>query len=80
MPRIRAGTSRSTSATRAAARERLAAQLTAGADVVVAPTWLTHRRALLPVGETRQARAWTAAAVRVAREAIEIGLERAGRR
>ncbi len=59
-----------------AARERLAAQLTAGADVIVAPTWLSHRRALLPVGETRQARAWTAAAVRLAREAVEIGLER----
>jgi hypothetical protein len=58
-----------------AARGRLAAQVVAGADVIVAPTWLTHRRALLPVGETRQARAWTAAAVRLAREAVEIGLE-----
>jgi hypothetical protein len=60
----------------AAARERIAGQVAVGADVVTAPTWLTHRRALLPVGETRQARAWTAAAVRVAREAIEMGLER----
>lgn len=59
-----------------AARERLAAQVTAGADVVVAPTWLTHRRALLPLGETRRAGAWTAAAVEVARQALEIGLER----
>jgi hypothetical protein len=58
------------------ARERIAAQVVAGADVVVAPTWLTHRRALLPLGETRRATAWTTAAVRVAREAIELGLER----
>ncbi len=57
----------------AAARERIAAQVAAGADVVVAPTWLTHRRALLPLGETRRAAAWTADAVRVAREAVEIG-------
>ena len=60
----------------AAARERIAAQVAAGADVVVAPTWLTHRRALLPLGETRRAAAWTAAAVRVAREAVEVGSER----
>ena len=59
-----------------AARERLAGQVTVGADAVVAPTWLTHRRALLPLGETRRAGAWTAAAVRTAREAVEIGLER----
>jgi hypothetical protein len=59
-----------------AARERIAAQVLRGADVVVAPTWLTHRRALLPLGETRRAAAWTAAAVRVAREAVEVGLER----
>ncbi len=59
-----------------AARERIAAQVAAGADVVVAPTWLTHRRALLPLGETRRAAAWTAGAVRVAREAVEIGSER----
>ena len=58
-----------------AARERIASQVALGADVVVAPTWLTHRRALLPLGETRRATAWTASAVRVAREAVEIGLE-----
>jgi len=58
------------------ARERIATQVVAGADVVVAPTWLTHRRALLPLGETRRAAAWTTAAVRVAREAIDLGLER----
>jgi len=58
------------------ARERIAAQIAIGADVVVAPTWLTHRRALLLLGETRRAGAWTAAAVRLAREAVEIGLER----
>ena len=43
---------------------------------MVAPTWLTHRRALLPLGETRRAGAWTAAAVSIARQAVEIGLER----
>ncbi|MEA2026444.1 MAG: homocysteine S-methyltransferase family protein, partial [Chloroflexota bacterium] len=59
-----------------AARERLAAQVAAGADVIVAPTWRTHRRALLPLGETRRAAVWTAAAVRVARDAVEVGLER----
>jgi S-methylmethionine-dependent homocysteine/selenocysteine methylase len=58
------------------ARDRLAALVAAGADVLLAPTWLTHRRALLPVGETRRAREWTAAAVRLAREAAEVGLER----
>jgi hypothetical protein len=58
------------------ARDRMANQVAAGADVIVAPTWQTHRRALVPVGETRQARAWTSAAVRVAREAVEVGLER----
>ena len=59
-----------------AARERLAAQVAAGVDVVVAPAWLTHRRALLPLGETRRARDWSDAAVRLAREAVEQGLER----
>ena len=59
-----------------AARARIAAQVEAGADVVVAPTWLTHRRALLPLGETRRAAAWTAAAVRLGRQAVELGLER----
>jgi len=58
------------------ARDRIATQVAAGADIVVAPAWLTHRRALLPIGETRRAAAWTAAAVRVARDAVEIGLER----
>ncbi|MFV2062950.1 MAG: hypothetical protein ACC726_05480 [Chloroflexota bacterium] len=60
----------------AAARERIAAQVVSGADVVMAPAWLTHRRALLPLGETRRARDWTAAAVRVARDGVEVGLER----
>lgn len=55
-------------------RSELADQIAAGADVVLAPTFLTHRRALLPVGESRRAREWTNAAVRVAREAIEEGL------
>jgi hypothetical protein len=59
-----------------AARERIAAQVAAGADVVVAPTWQTHRRALLPLAETRRAADWTAAAVRVARDAVELGSER----
>jgi hypothetical protein len=58
------------------ARERIATQVACGADVVVAPTWLTHRRALLPLAETRNVAAWTAAAVRVARDGVEIGLER----
>ena len=60
----------------AAARTRIAEQVAVGADAVVAPTWLTHRRALLPLGETRRARDWTAAAVRVARDGVEVGLER----
>ena len=59
-----------------AARDAMGDLGAAGADVVVAPTWLTHRRALLPVGETRRAAAWTAAALRLAREAVESGLER----
>lgn len=58
-----------------AARERVAAAVAAGADVIVAPTWLTHRRALLPIGETRRARAWSEAAVRIARQGVELGLE-----
>jgi hypothetical protein len=58
------------------ARGELSAQVAAGADIVVAPAWLTHRRALEGVGESRRARAWTAAAVRLAREAVEGGLER----
>jgi hypothetical protein len=59
-----------------AARSRLAGQVAVGADIVLAPTWLTHRRALLPLGETRRAGEWTAAAVHLAREAVELGLER----
>jgi S-methylmethionine-dependent homocysteine/selenocysteine methylase len=58
------------------ARAEIAGQVAAGADIVVAPAWLTHRRALEAVGESRRAQAWTAAAVRLAREAVEEGLER----
>jgi Homocysteine S-methyltransferase len=57
------------------AQARLVGQVAAGADVIVAPTWLTHRRALLPLGETRRAASWTAAAVRVARDSLGQGLE-----
>src|SRR5688572_18831220 len=60
----------------AAARERIAAQIAAGADIVLAPTWQTHRRALMAVGESRRAVAWTQAAVEVAREGVDAGLER----
>ncbi len=60
----------------AGARGRIADQVAAGADVVIAPTWLTHRRALLPLGETRRAADWSAAAVRLARDGVEVGLER----
>ncbi len=60
----------------AAARDRIAVQIAIGADVVLAPTWRTHRRALLPLGETRQAQAWTQAALTVAREGVEAGIER----
>lgn len=42
----------------------------------MAPAWLTHRRALEAVGESRRAQAWTIAAVRLAREAVETGRER----
>lgn len=63
----------------AASRDRMAGFVAAGADVLVAPTWLTHRRALLAVGETRRAQAWTAAAIRVAREAVDVGLEQRDR-
>ena len=48
--------------------------MAAGADIVLAPTFLTHRRALLPIGESRRAREWTEAAVRLTREAVEVGL------
>jgi len=59
----------------AVSRDAMAELVAAGADVLVAPTWLTHRRALLPTGETRRAAAWTEAALRIAREAAETGLE-----
>lgn len=55
------------------ARQDLAARVSAGADAIVAPTWLTHRRALVQVGESRRSREWTEAAVRLAREAAEEG-------
>jgi hypothetical protein len=58
------------------ARGEISAQVVAGADMVVAPAWLTHRRALEAVGESRRARAWTTAAVRLARDAADDGLER----
>jgi S-methylmethionine-dependent homocysteine/selenocysteine methylase len=60
----------------AAERERIAEQVVSGATVVVAPTWRTHRRALMAVGESRRAAAWTARAVQLAREGVEVGLER----
>jgi S-methylmethionine-dependent homocysteine/selenocysteine methylase len=59
-----------------AARERIAGQVAAGADIVLAPTWRTHRRALMDVGESRRAWEWTDAAVRIAREGVDAGLER----
>ncbi len=43
----------------------------AGADLITAPAWLTHRRALMEIGESRRAAEWTRAAVHLAREAIE---------
>jgi len=55
-------------------RSEMATQIAAGADIVLAPTFLTHRRALLPIGESRRSREWTEAAVRLAREAVEVGL------
>lgn len=58
------------------ARARIAEQVAAGADIVAAPAWLTHRRALMRVGESRRARAWSMLAVEVAREGVEAGLER----
>jgi len=56
----------------------MADQVAAGATVLLAPTWLTHRRALVSVGETRRARDWTSRAASVARQAAEIGGERRG--
>jgi hypothetical protein len=55
------------------ARRRLAAQVTAGADVIVAPAYWTARDVLARYGEARRAAAWTMAAVALAREAIEAG-------
>ncbi len=57
-------------------RKALADQIEAGADLITAPTWLTHRRALMDIGESRRAAEWTQAAVRLARESIEEGLGR----
>ncbi len=59
-------------------RDEMVAQVLAGADFLVAPTWLTHRRALVPVGEARRAREWTELAVEVARESAQIARERLG--
>ena len=59
-----------------AVRGRHAAQVAAGADVILAQTYLTHRRALARVGEARRARELTRAAVAVARSAVDEGLER----
>jgi hypothetical protein len=59
-----------------AVRGRHAAQVAAGADVILAQTYLTHRRALARVGEARRARELTTAAVAVARSAVDEGLER----
>ena len=61
-------------------RQALAAQVEAGADVITAPAWLTHRRALMEIGESRRAAEWSRAAVQLAREAIEEGLSRRGER
>jgi len=57
-------------------RGEMTDQVFAGADILLAPTWLTHRRSLVPVGETRRAQEWTSLAVGVAREAVERGRER----
>ncbi|MDQ3491892.1 MAG: homocysteine S-methyltransferase family protein [Chloroflexota bacterium] len=56
-----------------AVRERMIAQVTAGADVLLAHTFLTHRRALARVGEARRARELTLSAVVLARQAAERG-------
>ncbi len=60
----------------AAVRERMSAQVGAGADVLLAHTFLTHRRALARVGEARRARELTRAAVVLSREAAEQGQDR----
>jgi hypothetical protein len=54
-------------------RRRLTEQVTAGADVIVAPAYWTARDVLARYGEARRAAAWTMAAVALAREAIEAG-------
>ena len=54
-----------------ASRKTLIEKLSAGADVLLAPTWLTHPWAASRVGEGRRSRAWTIAAVGLAREATE---------
>lgn len=59
-----------------ATRERMSAQVAAGADVLLAHTFLTHRRALGRVGEARRARELTHSAVILAREAAEQGRDR----
>ncbi|MBA3307055.1 MAG: homocysteine S-methyltransferase family protein [Chloroflexi bacterium] len=59
-----------------ATRERMSAQVAAGADVLLAHTFLTHRRALRRVGEARRARELTQSAVALAREAAEQGRDR----
>lgn len=59
-----------------ATRERMAAQVAAGADVLLAHTFLTHRRALGRFGEARRARELTHSAVILAREAAEQGRDR----
>ena len=53
------------------ARRRLAEQVRAGADAIVAATYWTSRPALARYGEARRAREWTELAVRLAREAVE---------
>jgi hypothetical protein len=55
------------------ARRQLAEQVTAGADVIVAPAYWTARDVLARYGEARRATAWTMVAVTLAREAIEAG-------
>lgn len=54
----------------------MAGQVAAGADVLFAHTFLTHRRALAKVGEARRARGYTLAAVVLAREAADQGRDR----
>lgn len=54
----------------------MSAQVAAGADVLLAHTFLTHRRALARVGEARRARELTQSAVALAREAAEQGRDR----